>query len=452
MHRREFIGNTAKAAFGLAALKGKTAAASSKKPNIVIIMCDDLGYGDVGCYGSGLISTPNIDRLAKEGVRLTSFFSCSPLCTPSRAGLMTGRYPARTGLNSVITNSMLLPVTGLGHLYHQTPAGLPLREITMADLLSKQGYRTGCIGKWHLGDLKKHQPRNRGFDHYFGLLTSNDHPYIPLFRNEQIVEKHPVDQDYLTQKYTREAVGFIEQNRDNPFFLYFAHTFPHQPLHASPQFRGRSSAGLYGDCVEEIDWSVGQVMDALAKNGLDENTFVFFTSDNGPWYEGNPGNFRGRKSETFDGGMRVPAIARRPGVIPEGLVSDEMAMNFDLFTTALEMAGGTVPADRAIDGKNILPMLRGQAESPHQALFFYSCDELFSTKKGRVEAVRSGNWKYHRRHQGWAQPFYKTKRGPAIFDIQQDPQESYNLIHSHQELASQMEGMIREHEKGVGKR
>ena len=240
-------------------------------------------------------------------------------------------------------------------------------------------------------------------------------------------------QDYLTQKYTREAISWIEQNRDQPFLLYMPHTFPHIPLHASPDFRGQSRGGLYGDCVEELDWSVGEVMAALDKHGLADNTLVFFTSDNGPWYQGSTGGLRGRKWETFDGGMRVPGIARWPGVIPAGATSDQMAMNFDLFATALELAGLTPPADRPIDGKNLLPMLQGEA-TPHDALFFYA------TKKPL--AVRSGHWKYHCRRAYWTTGSFYFRKGPMLFNLETDPNESYNVIDLYPEQAAGMENLL----------
>jgi uncharacterized sulfatase len=251
-----------------------------------------------------------------------------------------------------------------------------------------------------------------------------------------------VDQTTLTQRYTKEAISFIENNRDNPFLLYLPHTFPHIPLHASPKFKGRSRGGLYGDTVEEIDWSTGEILSTLERLGLSDNTFVFFTSDNGPWYQGDTGGHRGRKNEAFEGGMRVPGIARWPGVLPAGEVSDQPAMNIDLFATALALAGAPLPSDRTIDGKGLMPMLKG-ADSPHNALFFYWLDQLW--------AVRSGPWKYHRPHRFWASSFFFVKKGPMLFNVEDDPRESYNLIDLYPDMAREMEGIMREWEGNLVK-
>ncbi len=444
MDRREFIGTAAAGAAGLALTgAGARAGVHGKKPNIVIIMADDLGYGDLTCYGSEGISTPNMDRLAHEGVKLTSFFSSGPVCSPSRAGLLTGRYPARVGIPGVYFPSRN-PTTPLIHGATGMGPGMNTKEVTLAQRLKTAGYRTCCIGKWHLGDMKRYRPNHRGFDHYMGLLYSNDMTPLPLYRNDEIIEKSPVDQDYLTQNYTKEAVQWIDENHDKPFLLYLPHTFPHRPLHASPEFRGRSSAGLYGDCVEELDWSVGEVLKALDKHGISENTFIFFTSDNGPWFQGSPGGFRGRKGQTFDGGMRVPGIARWPDVIPAGRTSDEMSMNIDLFATSLAIAGVEIPDDRIIDGKNILPMLKGD-ETPHEALFFY--------KGKNLQAVRAGRWKYRRRHTGWGAgvEYAFIPKGPMLFDLETDPDESYDVIGLYPEKARELAKLMDDWEAGFVK-
>ncbi len=447
MDRRRFIGTAGAGAAGLTLLGGRSFASRSKKPNIVIIMADDLGWGDLGCYGSEGISTPNLDELASEGVKLSSFFSSGPVCSPSRAGLMTGRYPSRMGVNAVYFPSRN-PITPVLHAATGLMSpGMSTDEITVAQALKAAGYSTCCIGKWHLGDMKRYRPNHRGFDHYMGLHYSNDMTPLPLYRNDETIEKSPVDQNFITRKYTEEAVQWIDDKKDGPFFLYFPHTFPHVPLHASPEFRGRSKAGLYGDCVEELDWSVGEVLGALDRHGIADNTFVFFTSDNGPWYQGSPGGFRGRKGETFDGGMRVPGIARWPGVIPAGTTSDEMAMNIDLFTTSLAIAGVDIPDDRPVDGKDILQMLKG-GESPHEALFFYRGDSL--------QAVRAGRWKYRRRHFGWGTAYFFTQRGPMLFNLDTDPDESYNVIDLFPGKAAELEKLMDDWEsdfvKGVPRR
>ncbi len=441
MDRRDFLKTAGVGAAALAAGTGRARAAQDG-PNIIVIMADDLGYGDLGCYGSEAIATPNLDRLAEDGVRLTNFFSSAPVCSPSRGGLLTGRYPARIPINGVYFPSRF-PATPALHAFYRLGPGMNTREIILAQLLGDAGYATCCIGKWHLGDLKKYRPHHRGFDHYFGVLYSNDMIPLDLYRNDEIVEKAPANQDYFTQKYTEEALTWIRENQDRPFFLYLPHTFPHRPLHASPDFRGRSQGGLYGDCVEEIDWSTGRIMDLLEELNLADNTFVFFTSDNGPWFQGSAGGRRGRKNEIFDGGMNVPAIARFPGVIPRGTVSEQMSMNFDLFATAAALAGAPLPDDRPIDGLDIMPMLAGRAETPHDALFFYKSDNLY--------AVRTPRWKYHRRHPAWNAGYAPMEVGPMLFDLQTDPDESYDVSGLHPEVAAELEQMMTEWERRLVK-
>ncbi len=439
MDRRKFVksGMVAGTAMALAGRSwaGPLLQTGTSKPNIIIILCDDLGYGDLGCFGPTEIRTTNIDRLAGQGIKFTDFYSSAPVCSPSRAGLLTGRYPPRTGVTQVLFPSRgIESILNTRNILDGAAIALPKDELTVADLLKKSGYVTGMIGKWHLGDLPGTLPNDRGFDHYLGLLYSNDMAPLPLYRNRQVIEKSPVNQDYLTRKYTDEALQFLKENNHRPFFLYLAHTFPHEPLHASPEFRGKSKAGIYGDCVEEIDWSTGKILDALLSYGLLENTLVMFTSDNGPWWTGNPGYHRGRKNETFEGGMNVPLIASWPGRIPAGKESDQMAMNFDLFATCLAVAGADLPRDRIIDGKNLLPLLEGKEyETPHQHLFYY---------QGRnLQAARSGNWKYQLKHYVHYPPFGKGQ-GPWLFDLKNDPNESYNVIKDHPELAKEFEKII----------
>lgn len=406
-------------------LLGTVAAAQQRLPNFVIIMADDLGYGDLGIYGSRLISTPNLDRLALNGARLDSFYASANVCTAARGGLMTGRYPIRLDL--------VLDVARPTNEIH-----LAAEEITLAEVLKPLGYRSGLFGKWHLGSRLEWSPLDSGFDEYFGLLHSNDMTPLALYRGEQVIED-PVDQTTLTERYTAEAVRFIEENRDNPFLLYLPHSFPHVPLHVSPRFDGRSEAGLYGDVVETIDWSVGEIVAALQREGLDQNTLVVFTSDNGPWFEGSPGIYRDRKGSSWEGGQRVPFIAYWPGTIPAGLVSDEPAMNIDLFPTLVALAGGELPADRPIDGRNILPMLTKGAPSPHEALFLFDAD--------RLVAVRSGQWKLvvESRYRAAiasfdSQPSYYAPNG-LLFDLARDPGETYSFTREYPEVVSR----LREH-------
>ncbi len=402
-------------------------------PNIVIILLDDLGYGDLD---APTINTPNLDRMAAEGVRLTSFCASAALCSPSRAGLLTGRYPVRTHITTPLYptgNPMNLLMDVLGR-YAYSVTGIPEDEILLPEVLSRRGYRTGMVGKWHLGDKPGHRPNDRGFDSFYGVLYSNDVSPYAIYRDQEIAVEAPADQNLLTRDFTREAQAFIRENTDKPFFLYLAHPMPHEPIHASAGFRGRSQAGLYGDAVEELDWGIGEVLATLKEQSLDQNTLVVFTSDNGPWWQGNPGFTRGRKMLTFDGGFRVPFIARWPGVIPAGTLSDEMSMNFDLFPTCLQLAGVPLPPDRIIDGEDILPVLTGASSSPHDTLYFYDTRTLL--------AVRHQQWKYHRRFRTDNAGYWPLKQGPFLFDLERDPNESYSLIESEPETAAELASML----------
>lgn len=403
-------------------------------PNMVLIVVDDMGYGDLQ---SPTIATSNLDRMAAEGAQLTDFYASAALCSPSRAGMLTGRYPIRTHVTNPLYptgDPMNLLMDVLGR-YAYSVRGIPTDEALLPEALSRRGYHTGMVGKWHLGDRPGHVPRDRGFDSFYGALYSNDMEPYALYRDRSVVDA-PVDQSQLTRTLTQEAQAFIRRKGDRPFFLYLAHAMPHEPVHASDGFRGRSAAGLYGDAIQELDWSVGQILDTLCELGLEENTLVLFTSDNGPWWQGNPGYARGRKMLTFEGGMRVPFLARWPGVIPAGLVSHEMSMNFDLFATCLQIAGVSLPSDRVIDGHDILPVLRGSAPSPHDALFFYDTRRLL--------AVRYQHWKYHRRFRTDNAGYYPLKQGPFLFDLDTDPNESYSLVESQPERAAQLATLLDE--------
>jgi arylsulfatase A len=436
---------------------------SGRRPNIVLINADDLGYGDLSCYGARAIETPNIDELAREGVRFTDFHACDSVCTPSRAGMLTGRYPVRMMLDTPLQPGSLplgrRALVRLGYFFgrlglldlatRRGSHGLHEAEITLAEALKAGGYRTGMVGKWHLGDFahdERYNPLRHGFDSFYGVPYSNDmHPF-PLYRNEERLEPEVPDQAALTGLYTWEAVDFIESAGEEPFFLYLAHTFPHRPLFASEAFTGRSDAGLYGDVVQEIDWSVGRVLEALAENDLAESTTVFFTSDNGPWYQGSPGPFRGRKGQAFEGGHRVPFIARAPGLIPPGSVCDAPAVNLDLFPTCLAAAGLALPDDRIIDGLDIAPLLTGESsQSPHEALFLYH--------QGELEGIRSGKWKYLRStsHYTWPMPVDKKLGGltnhtegplPLLHDLSTDPGEAYNLAERFPDVVERLEAAM----------
>jgi len=405
-----------------------------QQPNFIVIMADDLGYGDLGVYGSQLIKTPNLDRMALAGARLDSFYSSANVCTAARGGLLTGRYPIRLDLVSDVAR----PTNDIH---------LATDEISLAEALKPLGYQTALFGKWHLGSRMEWSPLTQGFDEYFGVLHSNDMMPLELYRQEQMIE-NPVNQNTLTERYTNEAIRFIEDNQDDPFFLYMPHTFPHVPLYVSNQFSGQSDAGLYGDVVETIDWSVGEVLATLERLGLAENTMVIFTSDNGPWFEGSPGPFRDRKGSSWEGGQRVPFIAKWPGTIPGGLVSNEPAMNIDIFPTIVKRAGGDLPTDRLIDGKDILPMLIDGAASPHEVLYLFDSD--------RIAGVRSGQWKLvvESQYRAVVPSFDNADSyyGPngLLFDVELDPSETYSFTREFPEVVEQMRVLLIEGQNEFG--
>jgi arylsulfatase A-like enzyme len=430
------------------------AAAAAQKPNVVIIFTDDLGYGDLGCYGSPVIATPRIDQMAAEGVRFTDFYSAAEVCTPSRAALLTGRYPIRSGMYG--RRRVLFP---------DSKGGLPKSELTIAKALKAQGYATAHVGKWHLGIHDGGRPQDHGFDLTFGIPYSNDMDRrpgvsgnasgsptpppdgwnVPLIRDGREIER-PVDQTTLTKRYTEEAVKFIREKKGAPFFLYIAHTFPHVPMFASPTFKGKSRAGIYGDAVEEIDWSVGQVLDALRGQGVAENTLVFFTSDNGPWLimgdqGGSAGLLREGKGSTWEGGMRVPGIAWWPGRIKPG-VSRELASTMDLFPTTLALAGARVPQDRSIDGVDLSPLLFTGQSLPERPFFFYRGDQLF--------ACRLGEWKAHFFTQsGYGQAKAEAHEPAQLFHLGRDASEKRNIAKDHQDVLARMRAAVDAHRASV---
>lgn len=424
---------------------------AATKPNIIIILADDLGYGDLGCYGSPTIRTPNLDRMATEGLRFTDFYVAAEVCTPSRAAILTGRYPIRSGMCG--NRRVLFP---------DSKGGLPSREITIAEALKTAGYATAHIGKWHLGIHPGSRPLDQGFDFSLGLPYSNDMDArpglpsgasgspdpprdgwnVPLIRNNQIVER-PADQTTLTKRYTDEALRFISQHKNRPFFLYFAHTFPHVPLFASPAFKGKSRAGIYGDAVEELDWSVGELLDAIRKQGLDRKTFVFFTSDNGPWLTmgdqgGSAGLLRDGKGSTWEGGMRVPGIAWMPGRIRKGVTS-ELVHSMDLFPTALALAGVPRPADVELDGTNIAPFLFDGGQLPKRPFFYYRGDQLF--------ACRFGEWKAHFKTQaGYGQANPEIHDPPLLFHLGRDPSEKRNVAAANANVITEIINAVKTHQ------
>jgi arylsulfatase A-like enzyme len=406
---------------------------AARLPNMVFIYADDLGYGDLGCYGARAIRTPNLDRMAREGLRLTSFYSASPVCTPSRAALMTGRYAARMGAERMHLSNVLTA---------SDKEGIPRDETTVAEALRQRNYATACIGKWHLGVTEGHRAVDRGFQSYFGIPYSNDMQPSVLFRNTEKIEE-PVRQETLTRRYTEEAVAFMERSRNVPFFLYLPHTMPHIPLNTSAEFRGKSAAGVYGDTVEELDWSVGQLLSTIRRLGMDRDTLIVFSSDNGPWYQGSPGVLRGRKGWTYEGGVRVPGIFRWTGRIEAGTVSDVPACTLDFFPTAAAIAGHTGAASALpLDGINILPFLAGEQKRLPDRLFLFF-DTIY------LQTARFGQWKIH--VSRWRVPRYvpgysgntnNTLRNPELYDMSVDPAESYDLAADHPEIVRDLQSRI----------
>lgn len=442
---------------------------NAPRPNIIFILCDDLGYGDIGCYGGKAIRTPNIDSLAATGTRFTSYYTCNAVCAPSRAGLLTGRYPFRTGVigNPYPKHEPMAPIMArkLGYALkdlgvmdireNYVSLGLDAAEITLAEGLKKAGYRTGMVGKWHLGDYSQDPARNplrHGFDRYFGVPHSNDMPPCPLYRDETMLEADiGTDQARLTGMYTNEALKFIDESGGSPFFLYLANTFPHQPIHASERFLKKSRAGLYGDAVEEIDWEVGEILKLLRRKDLERNTLIIFTSDNGPWFEGSAGPFRGRKGQSYDGGFRVPFLASWPGRVQPGRLCDTPVMNLDILPTAFALVGVGLPDDRIIDGRDILGVLTGSdARDPHEAIYFYHYDLL--------EGIRMGHWKYIDKMNRYTWPIAMDaapvpdglgkkqmgNRWPLLYDLSIDPGESYNVINTRPDVAEKLRAAMRD--------
>ena len=429
------------------------------RPNVVLILADDLGFGDLGCYGHPKFRTPNLDRMAAEGVRLTEFNTPMPFCAPTRAALMTGRYPFRHGL---VGN----PTPDGGP--ESDALGLDLGEVTLAEVFQSAGFATGMVGKWHLGHARpEFLPTHRGFDEYLGILYSNDMRPVQLVDGEEVVE-YPVVQATLTRRYTERAARFLERNRDRPFFLYLAHAMPHKPLACSEDFYKKGDAGLYGDVIAELDWGVGKVLETIRALGLDDRTLVIFTSDNGPWYGGSAGGLRGMKGRTWEGGYRVPCIARWPGRIPVGRVIDGPAVMMDLFATCLAAAGLAPPADRRVDGVDLLPTLEGRGEVPRRVIFGQSGPRLATARDDRWKLhvipaidrrdIESGEpWIDPRAPDGvtilapfeQAQPTaYPGLRGGdpgrsgSLFDLAHDPGEQRDLASAHPEIVARLQAEL----------
>lgn len=423
-------------------------------PNFVIIFADDLGYGDLGTYGHPTIKTPNLDRMASEGQKWTNFYVGASVCTPSRAALLTGRLPVRSGMSS---NKQRV-------LFPDSKNGLPATEITLAEQLKTVGYKTAAIGKWHLGHKEKFLPTNHGFDYYFGIPYSNDmdmvpglasnywsqpndsikteHFNVPLYRNTEIVER-PANQNTITTRYSDEAVSYIKKNKDSPFFVYLAHNLPHIPLFASNTFKGKSERGLYGDVLEEIDNGVGKILKTLEDEGLAENTIVVFTSDNGPWLPfkllgGSAGMLKAGKGTTWEGGMREPGIFWAPGKIKPGVITD-LGSTMDLFATFSNIAGARLPEDRILDSHDLSPTLFSKTVNTREGILYYRGTEIF--------AVRLGDFKAHYITQGEYGQFGEREeyKIPLLYNLNHDPAEQFDIAEKNPEILIQIQEYVSKH-------
>jgi arylsulfatase A-like enzyme len=427
----------------------------TEKPNVIIIFTDDMGYGDMGVNGHPSIRTPHLDRMAYEGQKWTNFYTAANVCTPSRAALLTGRYPVRNGMSSD-KRRVLFP---------DSDGGLPATELTIAEVLKKQDYHTAAIGKWHLGHLPEYLPTNHGFDYYFGIPYSNDmdrvndvdreeafgspkseYFNVPLMRNTKIIER-PADQSTITKRFTEEAIQFMDTHKESPFFVYLAHNLPHVPLFASKEFLGKSARGLYGDVIEEIDWGVGEILDYLRKEGLDKNTLVVFTSDNGPWavfneQGGSSGLFYGAKGTSYEGGVREPAIFWWPGKINPGVVIGT-ASTLDLLPTISQIAGAPLPDEREFDGYDLSPVLFEGKDSPRDEMIYYHGTRIF--------AARMGDYKLHfyqNNPLGYPEKMEKLEV-KKLYNLHHDPSEKYDLAKKHPEIITEIEEMVKNHQSTI---
>ncbi len=408
---------------------------TERPPNIIHIFADDLGYGDLSSFGATDISTPNIDRLANEGIKFTDFYSAAHVCSPSRAALMTGRLPQRMGIHGVF--------------FPQSYTGMPEEEETIAEKLKEKNYATGIVGKWHLGHMRRFLPLQQGFDSYFGIPYSNDMESVVYLDDNDVVD-FKVDQHYTTKTYTEKAVEFIDVHKDEPFFLYLPHNMPHVPLYVSPDFEGVSNRGLYGDVIQEIDWSVGQILEKLEQEGLLENTLVIFSSDNGPWlvmedHGGSAGHLREGKQFTFDGGMRVPTLAMWKGKIEAGRVYEGLASQMDWFPTIMNLAGISLDPEKVIDGKDLTEVLLNDGQRAGDEYLFFD--------GGRVEAFRKGDWKIKMPYKGFAGAIYKSgvaAHDTLLVNIKNNPEEDVNLFNSNREKGLELITQMKTAYEGLG--
>lgn len=402
-----------------------------ERPNIILVYCDDLGYGDLGVTGHPHIKTPHIDQMALTGVRFTNYYSASPASTASRYAMLTGRYPSRSGFGWVLDP--------------KSPIGIHPQELTIAELLKQQGYATAIYGKWHLGNTqKKYLPLQNGFDEYVGLPYSNDmipphYPDIALMNGNDTLELNP-DQTRLTELYTEKALSFIKRHKSSPFFIYLPYAMPHVPLHPGKAFAGKSKRGAYGDVVEEIDWAMGKLLETLQKEGLSENTIVWFISDNGPWVlkneaGGSAGLFRDGKGSTWEGGVRVPCIAYWPGQIG-GQVNEQIVTAMDVYATNAWLGGTDIPRDRVVDGQNIASYLgfSGIKEKEETPYFYFGI-------QNKLMAVRKGKWKLHIKTYSQLGIDYFKGELPLLFDLEADPSEKYNQAAKHPEIVQELNAL-----------
>jgi len=439
---------------------------SNLKPNFIIVFVDDMGYGDLGSYGHPTISTPNLDKMAYEGQKWTQFYSASSVCTPSRAGLLTGRLPIRNGMIGS-KNRVLFP---------DSKYGLPDSEITIAEKLKENGYKTVAIGKWHLGHKKEYLPLQHGFDYYYGIPYSNDmdkingetccpgskywqkyqnrspgstnYYNVPLIENNEIIER-PVDQTTITKRFSDKAVEFIKKNKEDNFFIYLAHNLPHIPLYASDDFLGKSKRGLYGDVIEEIDHGIGLIMEELKKNNLDKNTIVVFTSDNGPWlpfetHSGSAGLLREGKGTTWEGGQRIPGIFWGAGIKP-GVIND-LGSTMDIFPTLLEMSSTSVVDDRIMDGVSIKNTLLKHEPSKRETIFYYRSREIYAIRYGEFKAhlITQGAYNYPK---GSDRKIILDK--PLLYNLNIDPSEKYNVADKNPKILVEINKILEKHKKNL---